>query len=379
MVADLDPLSLLRLREAVEPYPAEPSDEELAAQAGVAPESVVRFDMNTLGGGPLPGVIAALRDYDPGRAVEYGDLAYRRLRGAIERVTGAPSHRVIPGAGADELIRLATGMAAGPGDVVVVPTPTFPMFAVEARLAGARVLEVPRAEPGLRQPIAEIRAAAVESRARLVWLCSPNNPTGDAYALEEVAALARGLRALVVVDTVYQELAEASGDLPPESLSLLPVQDELANLVILRSLAKAYGLAGARIGYLVVSEPLAGRFDAARLPLSVAGPTEAAALGALADPDAAPRRHREIVAERRRLAAALEAAGWELLPSVTNFVLGRPPIPAARLAADLLARGLVVRSFPEGPLVDWLRITVRAAGENDRLLGALAGAAGIGA
>lgn len=362
--------SLLRLARAVDPYPAEPSDEEVAASLGLPVEALVRFDMNTLGGGPLPGVIRALRDYDPARVVEYGDQAYRALRGAISRATGAPPHRIVPGAGADELIRLATTMVVGLGDVVVVPTPTFPMFAVEARLAGAEVVELPRADPGQRQPVGELRRLAEQHGARLVWICSPNNPTADAYEHEEIAELAEGLPAIVVVDAVYQAFAEASAGEAPETRSLLPLQEWLPNLLILRSLAKSHGLAGARIGYLVVPEELAARFDAARLPLAIGGPSEAAALAALDDEDAARERQRLIVTERERVAAPLADLGWRVLPSLTNFLLARPP-HAAATADALLRRGLVVRSYPDGPLAEWLRITIRSAEENDRLLAAL--------
>jgi histidinol-phosphate aminotransferase len=156
----------------------------------------------------------------------------------------------------------------------------------------------------------------------------------------------------------------------PESWSLLPLQERLPNLVILRSLAKAYGLAGARVGYLVVPEAMAGRFEAARLPLAIGGPSEAAALGALTDPPAARARLAEIVAQRERLAAALASAGWQVLPSHANFLLVRPP-DAAHIAAALLRRGLAVREYAAGPLVGWLRITARSAAENDRLLAAL--------
>lgn len=362
---------LLRLPDGVEPYPAEPSDEALAESLGIPLHELVRFDMNTLGGGPLPAVARALAEYDPGRVVEYGDQSYAALRAAINAVTGAPSHRVIPGAGADELIRLVTGLVVGDGDAVTIPTPTFAMFGVEARLAGAHVVEVARRHPAEPQDVATIRAAAEESGSRLVWLCSPNNPTGDAYSPDTIAQLADGLDAIVVVDTVYQELAEVGAGADPEAWSLLPLQERLPNLVILRSLAKAYGLAGARVGYLVVPEGLAARFEAARLPLAIGGPSQAAALGALSDPATARRRLAEIVAERRRLAAALAGAGWEVLPSHANFLLVRPP-DAAATAATLLRRGLAVREYSSGPLVGWLRITARSAPENDRLLTALA-------
>src|SRR5688500_15608356 len=104
----VEPADLLRLREAAAPYPSEPSDEEVAAALGIPLAELVRFDMNTLGGGPLPAVVEALAGYDASRVVEYGDQAYVRLRASLEAITGAPAHRIIPGAGADELIRLVT-------------------------------------------------------------------------------------------------------------------------------------------------------------------------------------------------------------------------------------------------------------------------------
>ena len=364
------PTDLLRLRDPVEPYPAEPSDEQLAADLGLPLEQVVRFDMNTLGGGPLPAVVEALRTYDARRLVEYGDQAYHRLRAAIEAATGAPSHRVIPGAGADELIRLVSGMTVGPGDSVVIPTPTFAMYAVEAHLAGARVVEVPRRVPTERQSVDVVRASAETSGARLVWVCSPNNPTGDMYDLHEIERLVSGLAALVVVDAVYQEIAEVEVNAPPEAFSLLPLQERLPNLVILRSLSKAYGLAGARVGYLVVSESLASRFEASRLPLAIGGVSEAAAIAALSDIRTARVRLAEIVNERERLQNRLIAIGWDVYESHANFLLVRPP-DAHAIADALLRQGLAVRSYPTGPLRDWLRITVRARAENDRLLEAL--------
>jgi histidinol-phosphate aminotransferase len=363
-------LALLHRAESVEAYPSEPSDEDLAEAIGLPVTAIARFDMNTLGGGPLPGVVAAHRGFDPQQAVEYGDLAYRRLRQAIASHVGIPARRVIIGAGADELIRLVTRTVAGDGDAIVIPTPTFAMFDVEARLIGARAMAVPRGDLRDRQPVEELRRVVDAERARLVWICTPNNPTADLLPLAEIESLAEGLQAVVAVDEVYLEFAEATLRTQPGALSAAERTDRLPNVVVLRSLAKAFGLAGARIGYLIVPDWLADRFEAARLPLPVGAHSEALALAALADVDTARTRHREIVAERAHLAAELAALGWEVLPSVTNFVLTRPP-HAEAIAAALLERGLVVRAYPHGPLAGWLRITALARPQNDRLLAAL--------
>ncbi len=362
-----DPLRLLRLPGPIAGYPLEPSDEELAEVAGLPVTAIVRYDMNTLGDGPLPAVREAWRAWDPGSVVEYGDLGYRRLRAAIGAHAGVDPSRVVPGAGADELIRLVTTAVVGEGDSVVIPTPTFPMFAVEASLAGATVVAVPRAHPATRQPGDEIRAAAERSSARLVWLCSPNNPTGEGMPIDEVARIADGLESIVVVDQVYLEFAAAAGHGDLDALALTEGRD---NLLVLRSLAKSHGLAGARIGYLVVPAVLAERFDAMRLPLSVGLPTEELAVAVLADPAAAEERHAAIMREQARLADELRRLGCEVLDGVANFVTFRPP-DAASLADALLRRGLVVRAYDAGIMAGWLRATARGSDENARLIAAL--------
>ncbi len=246
----------------------------------------------------------------------------------------------------------------GEGDATLIPSPGFGMFFVESRLAGARVVEVPRRDPGERQSVAELREAAEREAVRLVWLCTPNNPTGDRYTLDEIRQLADGLPALLLVDEVYLEFAEAATGEEPNAGSAIRLQDELPNVLVLRSLSKAYGAAAARVGYLVLPEPLAARFDAMRLPLALAEPSEAIALGLLADEPAVNERRRLLVEERRRLAAALDELGCRTLPSVTNFVAFRPP-DAHALADALARRGLLVREYDAGPMAGWLRANAR--------------------
>ena len=207
------------------------------------------------------------------------------------------------------------------------------MFAVEARLAGASVVAVPRAHPAARQPAERIRAAAEESSARLVWLCSPNNPTGDGMPLAEIAAIADGLEAIVVVDQVYLEFAIAAGH---RDLDVLALTDGLDNVLVLRSLAKSHGLAGARIGLPGRSRC---RWRSAstrlRLPLSVGRPPRSWRVAALADPSAAEERWATIMSEQSRLADALRRLGCEVLDGAGNFVTFRPP-DAVALADALL-------------------------------------------
>ncbi|MGI8658152.1 MAG: histidinol dehydrogenase [Candidatus Limnocylindria bacterium] len=362
-----DPIGLFRNPRPVRPYPAEPSDAELAERAGIPVSSVVRADMNTLGGGALPAVVRAVDALDGRGTNEYGDLAYTRLRSALGARLGVEPRRIVPGAGADELIRLVTTQAVGPEDAVVIPTPTFAMFAVEARLAGARVVDLPRTDMARRQPVAEIRAVAEREAARLVWLCTPNNPTGDAYPLDEIRELAAGLPALVCVDEVYLEFGEDSVGAAPGSTSAIGLQEELPNVLVLRSLSKSHGIAGARVGYLVVAGELADRFDGVRLPLSLSGPSEAIALAALNVEEAATERRRAVIASRDRLASLLRELGCEVLPSVTNSVAFRCRRDAAEVDTELLARGVAVRRYEAGPMAGWVRATARLDAEEEQI------------
>ncbi len=366
----LDATLLLRQVDPVTPYPVEESDEMISAETGLDPDDLLRADLNILGGGPLAGAVHALRDYPADDLRTYGDMSYGRLRATLGELCGVAPSRIIPGAGADELIRLVTGLAAGPGDAVVIPTPTFGMFAVEAELAGARVVAVPRADIAVRQSPDQLRAAALDSSARLVWLCTPNNPTGEAYPLDEVRQLAGDLPSLLAVDEVYLEFAAADANGSATALSAASLQGTLPNVIVVRSLSKAYGLANARVGYLVVPEELVDRFDASRLPLSLSGPSVAMALGVLEDPVGARERQAAMVKQRRRLADAIVSRGWACLPSVTNFVAFRPD-DASALAAALRDRGIILRTYSEGPMAGWLRVGAGDAAETDRILSGL--------
>ncbi len=219
----------------------------------------------------------------------------------------------------------------------------------------------------------EIRALAEREAARLVWLCTPNNPTGDAYPLDEIRALADGLPALVCVDEVYLEFGEESIGAAPGSTSAIRLQDELPNVLVLRSLSKSHGMAGARVGYLVVADG-AGRAIRRRAP---------AALGRLAVGDDRPRRPRGRgrggrAARGRSSARAIGSSATPgragLRGAAVGHQLGRVPArrsTAADADAALLARGVAVRRYETGPMAGWLRATARLEPEEGRLLDAL--------
>jgi histidinol-phosphate aminotransferase len=215
-----------------------------------------------------------------------------------------------------------------------------------------------------------MRDAARE--ATLVWLCSPNNPTGlpePAGVIEQLlASLAADATAdgrpapAVVLDEAYAEFA---------GTTLLPLRAMYPNLVVVRTASKAYALAGLRVGFAIARRETLQRIEPYRPPGSVSTVSVTVVTAALRDQVALVDNLDRVAADRERLGTALAALGWDVQPSVTNFLLLSfgTPARAGRAADGLLRRGLVPRTFPlDHPLASFLRVTVRARSENDRLI-----------
>jgi len=275
-----------------------------------------------------------------------------------------PADNLLPGRGSDESIDLVVRAfcRAGVDNVILCP-PTFGMYAVAARIQGAAVREVPLLKSrGYALDVDAVLAAA-DANTKIVFLCSPNNPTGNAMDPAAVDSLLTSLasRALVVVDEAYIEFSGA-GSLAG-SLATYP------NLVVLRTLSKAFGLAGARVGSLIASAPIVQLLGKVIPPYSIPQLTIEAVFATLAAPQAAIQRERvaQVRAERDRLAAALAARSSvrKIWPSVSNFLLVDFADPEATLAAARAAK-LLIRDMRAS--TGALRISVGTPEQNDRLI-----------
>lgn len=294
------------------------------------------------------------------------------LVAALADLYGAQPEQVLVGRGSDEAIDLLVRTLCEPGrDGVLFTPPVFGMYAVSARLQGARAIEVPLVDTadGLLPDIDAVIAAAIDSNAKLVFLCSPSNPGGRSVPLADVERVASVLagRALVVVDEAYGEFADA-----PSAVGLM---HEHANIAVLRTLSKAHGLAAARIGTLVADADLVALLRKVQAPYPIPAPCSALALAGLT-PQARQltgQRVQHIRAERRRLQDAL--AGLPIVRRVyasdANFVLVRFADARGAFQA-LLAAGIVVRDQRAAPqLDDALRITLGTPEQNDRVIATL--------
>ncbi|HYJ42193.1 MAG TPA: histidinol-phosphate transaminase [Steroidobacteraceae bacterium] len=278
---------------------------------------------------------------------------------------GVPDGKLLPGRGSDESIDLLVrGFCRAGVDNVVICPPTFGMYAVAARIQGAEVREVPLLpERGFALDTAHVLAAC-DANTKIVFLCSPNNPTGNAMepaAIEQLLATLAN-RSLVVVDEAYIEF---SGD-----ASLATALTHFPNLVVLRTLSKAFGLAGARVGSLIAAREIVSLLAKVIPPYSIPQLTIEAVLATLEGPQLAIQRERvaQIRAERERLRAALANCGsvQKIWPSAANFLLvdfaDAEVILGAARAAKLLIRDMRNVS-PHS-----LRISVGSPEQNDRLI-----------
>ncbi len=357
-------------------YAWEATDEQIAERYGLPVDSIVRFDLNT-SPAPPPRALRLLRQGSYGRPIsEYPPSDYRDLVAAAAATYGVGTDEILVGAGADEILDLVAKAFLPPGAAAVIPTPSYAMYRVLTEQRPARPVRVPRrsAEDGYAIDLPAVRAAA--RGADVVWLCSPNNPTGLPEPDGTIADLLDGLDAdarrdgrvapIAVLDEAYAEFI---------GRTLLGLRAAYPRLVIVRTASKAYALAGLRVGFAIASREVLAQMEPYRPPGSVSIPSVAVVAAALRDPDALQANVARVAAERGRLAVALAGLGAPASPSVTNFLLvgfgdrGR----ATAVADRLMGRGLVPRTFGGNhPLADQLRFTVRSPAEDDRLLAALA-------
>lgn len=290
--------------------------------AGVTPEEVLRFDANTAPAPPRAATSEAVADA-LANVHGYPHGGYPELVAAVASYADVDPQNVVLGAGADDLILLAARAFASPGDrVAIVDEPTYPLFRVAAWLAGAEI---------------------GDDHPAFTFCCRPHNPTG---ALGEIPPA----RPLVVDEAYYEYCGETAAALLDEGV------------VVIRTLSKAFAIAGARVGYALAEPATARELNARQAPAPISTLSAALALAALAEPPDI----RPLVEERERLAGRLRELGLEALASAANFLyvpLGRAP----NVSGLLLAEGMIVRDYP-----DAIRVTVLDRASNERLVDALA-------
>ena len=356
-----DQLHIRRDIASMSAYTPTTSLEVFAERLGRSTDSLIKLDANENPFGPSPRVQAALAQL--AGAHIYPDPEAGRLRSLLADYCGAPAEQILCGAGADELIELIFQLCIEPGDCIINTPPTFAMYSFNAPLYHARAIDAPRrADFSLDLPA--IERAVQQHQPKLVFLCSPNNPSGNLIPPAQLERLL-ALPTMLVLDEAYIEFAAAD--------SLASQVGRRDNLVVLRTLSKWAGLAGLRLGYGIFPPALMPHLWKIKQPYNVNVAADAAGQASLQDIDLLRARVNELVQQRKRLEAALAALPFlRPYPSQANFVLCRVVgIPASQLREQLAQAGIIVRYYDKPRLRDHIRFSAGTAPQIDQLLAAL--------
>lgn len=335
-------------------YVPRSSAAEVRARYGI--DDLARLHWNEGLFGPLPGVLeaTAARLHE---AWMYPEAAYGDLIDAVAGWLGVPPAQVLPGHGIQALVMTIISAFVSPGDRVVVPRPTYGLYAPACQAAGADVRRVDCQD--LRLDLERIAAATHETGARLVWICDPNNPTGTRLEPAEWAAFLDALApdCIAIADEAYVDY------IPPEDRTPRPADiAEGRRVIVLRTFSKVFAIAGLRLGYAVVDATLATYLQSIQEPFNVNAAALAAGAAALERPDHVDVRREETIACRDLLVERLRAGGLAPLPSDANFVLVPLPLSDDLAVTDHVARrGLLIRPGTEFGLPGHVRITVAPA------------------
>jgi histidinol-phosphate aminotransferase len=321
---------------------------------------IVKLNTNESPYPPSPRVIEAIRSVQPEALRRYPRPLADEFRMAAAKVLGIPEDAILAGNGSDDILTVATRTFLDPGDTLAYPVPTYSLYPVLARLQDARVAPIPWGD-AWSLPIEALAATG----ARAIYLANPNAPSGTAVPIEAVENLARAFDGALLIDEAYADFAEAN---------CLELALRLPNVIVSRTLSKAYGLAGLRFGFAVAHPEIAREMAKVKDSYNCDAVSIAAATAAILDQEYARATWAKIRAERLRLSRTLDALGWSVLPSQANFVLATVPNGrASQVQAELKSRGVLVRYFDAPDLHDKLRITVGTPDDMDALVAAIRG------
>jgi histidinol-phosphate aminotransferase len=351
---------------ALEAYTPIVPFEVLSERLGLPAAQIVKLDANENPYGPAPAVIEALAEYNFYHI--YPDPQQTELRNALAAYVGVAAEHILPSHGADEMLDYLCRIFLQPGDAIIDCPPTFGMYSFDAHLAGAQVIEVwRRADYGVDVEAVEravLDRPTESGRVKLLFLTSPNNPSGTWLPDDDLMRLLR-LPVMVVLDEAYVEFA----DHPSRAAWVLRHN----NLVVLRTFSKAAGIAGLRLGYGVCPAWLMAELWKFKQPYNVNVAATVAGLASLRDLDYLHATVEKLKTERRRLVALLADIPYlEPRPSEANFVLCRVVGRSAKEVKQTLERqGILVRYYSKPGLDNCIRISVGRPDQTDRLIAAL--------
>jgi len=332
--------------------------EDVARELGLDPDSIIKLASNENPLGSSPAAVAAaaaaiqsLEFYPDGGAVHFRERLARHLEVGPEQIA--------VGNGSNEILELLGHVFLGPGDEAVMGSPAFAVYKLVTLLFGARAVEVPLVEH--RHDLAAMRAAITE-QTKLVFLPSPNNPTGTANTAADIIVFVESLpqHVVMVYDEAYVDYLSDAPDLRP----LIAVGHKL---ICLRTFSKIYGLAGLRLGYGYAHPELISMLNSVRQPFNSNAVALAAGEAALDDDEWVRRSRQSNSAGLKQLAGGFSSLGLECIPSVANFITVRVG-DGGQVFSVLQERGVIVRPMNGYGMPEWIRVSVGTLEQNDRCL-----------
>jgi len=318
----------------------------------------VRMDtsINVLGPNTaISDVLGECRDWDLNQyPTPYSD----GLRRALADAYGLHEDNFVVGNGSDEVLDIIFKSFMEPGQTVVAPYPSYVLHSFFVKVNGG-TYATEDLGPGFSLDADRL----LKAKAKIILLCTPNNPTGNSFDRRAVERLVREHDGPVVVDEAYGEYSESS---------FLPLVDDFENLIVTRTFSKAYGMAGMRVGYMASNRRMADVMQRVKIPYSLNRVSEAAAIAALANPSYVEEGVRIVREQRDALSSGLKALGFQPFPSHSNFLLFRSPRTSSELVSRLAAKGVLIRDFGRlRMLEDCVRTTIGTPELNELLLSKL--------
>jgi histidinol-phosphate aminotransferase len=344
-----------RLRDALDRLPAYAAGRPPRGAADLTP---YKLSSNENPYPPLPGVLEAIA---AGAAVtnRYPDPASTALVSALAERHGVPEQHLALGTGSVGLLQQVVQISAGPGDEVLFAWRSFEAYPIMTIIGGATPVQVPLRDDQTHD--LDAMAEAITERTRLIFVCTPNNPTGTVVRQDDLDRFLERVPedVLVIVDEAYVEFVR-----DPAAVRGIETYRDRPNVAVLRTFSKAYGLAGLRVGFAVAHPPVAQALRQTAVPFGVSTVAQTAAIASLEAEQALLDRVESLVAERTRVESALAEQGWLLPPSQANFVWLRLGERIGEFVDACESVNVAVRRYAD----DGVRVTIGEVEANDRVL-----------
>ena len=353
--------------EILESYRAGRNAEEISERYGVPQDKILNLGSNEFPYPPPKTVQAAIQD-EISKVNRYPDPLSRELKEKLCEYVGLSKTNISVGNGASEVLDTICKITLNPLDKVVIPVPTYSMFIFLSMLRDASLEFVDTERSKFEVRVGDVIKASED--AKLLFLCSPNNPTGKVIKREDIIKIIENTRAIVVVDEAYYEFSKET---------VAHEIERFDNLIVVRSMSKFFGLAGLRLGYALAGQDIIKLLEKARLPFNVNRIAQRAAVEALDEQNWFEKITGEISQERESVIEKINRIkGFKALPSRTNFLLVKLPdkMRAQDIVEELFRKGIIVRDVTgihglTGLKCDHIRITIGRREENRRLISAL--------